>query len=76
MGHSIINDIFICIKGLLVISFVWFTDTLLLQVVPFLPPSIREFFIEIKEVISCFVALAVLIVTILKIGKELKNKSC
>ncbi len=75
MSSNIMHDILICIKGLMVISIVWFTDTFLIQLagVSFINPSIREFFVETKEMINWGVSILVLIVTIVKLRKETKK---
>lgn len=70
------HDIAIVIKSFFLIFIVWFTDTIIYQVVSltFISPSVREFFIETKEIISWSVSALILVLTILRIRNERRKK--
>ena len=70
------HDIFIFIKGIILIFVVWFTETILVQFasLSIINSDIREFFIESKEIINWVVSVSVLYATYLKIRNEKRKK--
>lgn len=71
------HDVTIVIKSLAILCIAWFTElaiglTISLAIVP---QDVREFFAETKEIINWIVSASVLILTIIKIRNERKNKS-
>lgn len=70
------EEILIFCKSAFVISFVWLFDGLYLNVVQtsIINENIRELMIELKEVIGFIVSFLVLIITIIKLKKLVKNE--
>jgi len=75
--NNVIEDFFTLTKGFLLISLVWFSDAIVveLSLLTFLPSVIKGFFIETRDIINWVVSILVLYATYLKIKKEKsKNK--
>ncbi len=70
------HDIFIFIKGLLIIFACWSLDFMLIQFagLSIINSPFRELILEIKDVINLIVTLAVLYLTYLKIKKVKKDE--
>lgn len=71
------HDITIVLKSLAVLFIAWFTEIIIGATISLtiIPENIKEFFIETKEIINWIVSALVLILTIVKIKNERKNKS-
>ena len=72
----ITHDIILSIKAIFLVSLVWLTDLLILQFAGFVfvSPAVREFLIEIKDVVSIMVSIVIFIATIYKIRNERRKK--
>lgn len=66
------HDLFIFLKGTILVLIVWFTDLFIIQLASFafISSGLREFLIESKEVISLITSVLVLIHIIIKIRKD------
>ena len=72
---NILEDFFILVKGFFLISLVWSTDVLMIELssLAFISAPFKDFFIESKDIINWVVSVSVLYATYLKIKNE-KNK--
>lgn len=66
------HDLFIFLKGVVLVLIVWFTDLVIIQFAgfAFISSGVREFLIESKEIISLITSILVLIHIIIKIRKD------
>lgn len=69
------HEILICIKSGFALIIVWCTDIFISKfaLLPIVSPNIREVLMDCKDLISIFVSLSILILTIIKIRKEIKK---